>query len=121
MPREAWARKAHEDLAVARLALDNGLWSPACFHAQQAGEKALKSVYDAVALEVPRTHDLEALLHGLEDKAHADGATVREAALILTTYGVDARYPGFEADNTEASEAIRLAETLVTWADNWMP
>lgn len=61
---EQWLEKAREDLAVARLALGNGLWSPACFHARQTGEKALKSLFEAAGLPVPRSHDLDALIHG---------------------------------------------------------
>lgn len=120
-PNEEWVRKAEEDLAVAHLAVGNALWSPACFHAQQASEKALKAVYEAAALPVPRIHDLDALLQGLEDKASLDVTPVREAALVLTSYGVDARYPGFEADATEASEAVRLAETMMAWSAKQMP
>lgn len=101
---------------MARLAVQNALWSPACFHAQQAGEKAIKAVYESLALPVHRTHDLDALLDGLQDSAGLDVASVREAALVLTSYGVDARYPGFESDATEAGDALRLAEVLMTGA-----
>jgi HEPN domain-containing protein len=36
----------------------------------------------------------------------------------LDTYAVEARYPGYEEDITpeQVDEAIRLAESVVTWA-----
>ncbi|MCL6522608.1 MAG: HEPN domain-containing protein [Firmicutes bacterium] len=110
-----WIAKADEDLRTARLALANGLWSPACFHAQQAGEKWIKALYETFGLPVPRIHDLETLLEGLEDHG-IDASSVMEAAAVLTAYGVDARYPGFDADAGEAAEAVEKAETLAAWA-----
>jgi len=65
-PTEDWIHKAEEDMVMARLAVTNALWSPACFHAQQAAEKALKALFESVALPVPRTHDLVVLLNHLE-------------------------------------------------------
>lgn len=40
---EAWARRAREDLAVARHASQVGWHATACFHAQQSAEKWLKA------------------------------------------------------------------------------
>ncbi len=39
-----WLDKAREHLQLAKLALDNGIYSLSCFHSQQAAEQALKSV-----------------------------------------------------------------------------
>ena len=39
-----WLRLADEDLAMAQLALDQGIYRQTCFHAQQAAEKALKAL-----------------------------------------------------------------------------
>ena len=100
-------------MAVARLAVANALWSPACFHAQQAAEKALKALFESVALPVPRTHDLVVLLDHLESARVLDPQPLREAALVLSAYAVDARYPGFEADPDEAREAVRLAAAVL--------
>ncbi len=102
--------KAAEDLAVARLSAANNLWNPTCFHAQQCGEKSLKAVFEANDMLIPRTHDLDELLDELETKMDVDPA--REAATVLSAYGVDARYPGFGADESEAIAAISLAELL---------
>ena len=39
---QQWFRFSTEDLSMAGLALDNGIYNQACFHAQQAVEKMLK-------------------------------------------------------------------------------
>jgi len=44
-----WLREAEEDLESAQLLIDGGQYHHACFHVQQAAEKALK-----VALLPPR-------------------------------------------------------------------
>lgn len=107
---DEWLAKAAEDLAVARLSAANKLWNPCCFHAQQCGEKGLKSLFEAYEMFIPRTHDLEQLLDELEAKV--DVEPVREAAVVLSAYGVDARYPGFDAGESEATVAAAHAECL---------
>ncbi len=65
-PTEArrWLAKANEDLAVADIVLHapHGANWAACFHAQQATEKALKAVLVAYGIDFPRSHALERLL-----------------------------------------------------------
>ena len=39
---EAWLKQAHNDLALAQLANDNGFQAQACYYASQAAKKALK-------------------------------------------------------------------------------
>jgi HEPN domain-containing protein len=39
--RERWLIFARENLVVARIVLDEGIYNQACFHAQQCVEKAL--------------------------------------------------------------------------------
>lgn len=79
----------------------------ACFFSQQAAEKALKAALVLEGIDVPFTHDLDALRNLLPESspvrvAHADLAE-------LTEWGVEARYPG---DWPEPSEAdARRAES----------
>ena len=66
---EAWLRQAENDLALARLARENGSFAQACFFASQAPEKALKGALLELGLEPPHTHvlsDLVVVLAGLE-------------------------------------------------------
>lgn len=63
----------------------------ALFHAQQAVEKALKSVMCVYGVAFRRTHDLEQLASQLADAGHA--TPVGEADLSrLTPYAVEYRY-----------------------------
>lgn len=59
---ERWLEFADEDLAMAELALERGIYRQACFHAQQAAEKALKAFLEARSGTHPKSHSLEQLL-----------------------------------------------------------
>ncbi len=70
MPTEAsdWLQLVHDDLAAARTLLaDPNIPSHiACFHAQQASEKALKALLVASSTPFKKPHDL-VVLAGLQD------------------------------------------------------
>ena len=63
----------------------------ACFHAQQAAEKALKALLVWLGIEFPRTHVLERIA----DLLPADITTTldREALISLSPWAVAGRYP----------------------------
>ena len=63
---EAWLKQAHNDLALARLAKDNGFMAQACYHASQAAEKALKGAILELGIEPPHTHVLNDLVQRLD-------------------------------------------------------
>ena len=113
-----WLRYAISDLEIARITqspqiLLDGL----CFHAQQAAEKALKAVLIAQAIPFPRTHNITILIDLLPQDISLPSEM--EAAALLTDYAVLTRYPGNLEPITEEeySEAVRLAETVVHWAE----
>lgn len=114
---EDWLRRAHSDLALARLPRPPGvLLEDLCYHSQQAAEKALKAVLIARSRTVPRTHSIPRLLELMPAQV-AVPETVQEAA-ILTDYAVSARYPGLlePIEEDELERAISLAESVVAWA-----
>ena len=78
----AWLAVAEEDLAVAALILREGRSAGmASFHAQQAGEKALKAYLAWLGHSpIPRTHDLAALA---ELAVAAGGQLLPEKPLTL--------------------------------------
>lgn len=106
------ARKARQDMATCELLLPQaGLESIACFHAQQAAEKALKALLAANAVPYPRTHDMETLLNLALPHAPALGV-LREQALLLTLYSTDLRYgelPVPEPTSDDAEAAVQVA------------
>ena len=55
-----WLAKAESDLSAADSVLQgDGPYDTACFHAQQAIEKSLKSLLALHSQPIPRTHDLD--------------------------------------------------------------
>ena len=62
---EAWLKQAHNDLALAELAKDNGFMAQACYHASQAAEKALKGALLELGIEPPHPHVLNELVQRL--------------------------------------------------------
>lgn len=111
-----WLRFARSDLALARTGPQEGvLLETFCFHAQQAAEKALKSLLLHFGQSIPRTHNIGILLDLLEPFATIPSAC-QEVAL-LTDYAVTTRYPGnFEpVSEEEYLRNLQLAENLVDW------
>ena len=113
---EAWLHFAEEDLAAAKL-LVRAAKPPgrvACFHAQQAVEKALKAMLIAEQREFPFTHDLDVLgaLQGEPLRSRLDAFDLAP----LRMFAVQSRYPADAPEVTvEAAEAmIDLAEMTLT-------
>lgn len=102
-------RKAEHDLGSARLLLTGeNLFDSVCFHCQQLAEKSIKALLTNKSVRFKKVHDLDVLLSLLDD---SDFDSVRNYALILNSYAVDARYPGdyVEPEREEAEEALRMA------------
>lgn len=113
-----WLRYAHSDLELARVRRPaKVLFEGLCFHAQQAVEKALKAVLVAKDVPPPKTHNIRTLLDLLPRDIIVPQRV--EDAASLTDYAVMSRYPGdFESiDEKEYKETVRLAETVVLWAE----
>jgi len=115
-----WLRHARSDLALARLAAarEDVLPEQACFHAQQAAEKALKAVLRHAGIQFPLVHDIETLATLWRTAGHPLPVELTEAA-ALTPYAVAYRYPGQpdEVTASDAVEALDLATQAVTWAE----
>jgi HEPN domain-containing protein len=115
---EDWLRHAQSDLALARIGISSNILAETlCFHAQQAAEKALKSVLIYKNIEFPKTHNIKILIELLPD----DISTAKEIleSSILTDYSVTSRYPGNFEEITidEYTKAVQLAAHVVDWAD----
>jgi HEPN domain-containing protein len=112
-----WLARADEDLSVARHLLAETLpyYGAIGFHAQQAAEKFLKAYLVAHQVDFPKTHDLGRLLDLV---ASVDGAlaTALSAAVQLTDYGVDVRYPG-DLPKLDADDAARAVDCALEVRD----
>jgi HEPN domain-containing protein len=116
---EEWLARAKGDLALARAPLPEGaFYEDLCFHAQQAAEKALKSVYLRQGWSFRYVHDLEELTTGLRQNGLAVPREVEEG-IVLTSYAFEARYPGVGESVTEEEyrQALGMAEEVVRWAE----
>ncbi len=114
-----WLRAAGEDLQVVRMALreDPPLVGPACFHSQQAAEKALKAALVLEGIEFPYVHDLRRLRNLVPDSWPEGPSHV--ALQRLTEWGAESRYPGdwpelTTRDAAGAEAAARAAYDSIT-------
>lgn len=111
-----WLKKAEHDLITARqtLLLPDGPTDTACFHAQQAVEKALKALLTFHRVSFPKIHELVRLL----DMAIAylpELGNFRTHFAEISNYSVEVRYPDdwFEPSRDEAFQALSTAEEAV--------
>ncbi|HEY3397077.1 MAG TPA: HEPN domain-containing protein [Armatimonadota bacterium] len=108
-----WLEFAEVDLAAARKLVEADLLAPACFHAQQAAEKALKAYLVALGeSRLPHTHNLTQLARAA---AALGGEMIAgEGVRKLTDYAVEIRYPDAPApDENEAGQALAWAAEIV--------
>ncbi len=109
-----WVRCAEEDFDVATALMRRRNRTAANsigFHAQQCVEKYFKARLDETGLNVPRTHDLMALLQlllGVEPLWVSFAPSLRR----LNDYAVKFRYPGQLATRVEAREALRACRAV---------
>ena len=121
---ERWRRQAENDLAFARIAVREGFHAQACFIAQQAAEKAAKSIAYGLGERTVIGHSLVVLISRYSDRAPGLG-DLREPAGVLDQYYVATRYPNglaggvpFEAfGESQATAAVDAAERFVRLAE----
>lgn len=104
-----WVERAERDLDDAETLLQSESYASAGFFAQQAAEKALKSVLIERQASFPRIHDLKVLAR----EAKAPEELVARMRPLTTAY-MAFRYPDVE-ENVTPSEA----RGLVLWRRRW--
>ena len=123
---ERWLAQARWDLKAARDSTAAGNFEWACFQAQQAAEKALKSFLYRAGAEPSARHSVRRLVAECE-KISADFARLRHAA-ELDGYYIPTRYPNGLPDLTpeknygaiDSRQAIELAEGFVEAVRSWL-
>ena len=111
-------RKAESDLLAMNASLKVGALDAACFHAQQAAEKYLKSFLASKDVAFAHTHNLSKLLDAC---AAIDPSLLglSETAATLTPYAVELRYdfefwPSKEAAQGARTAAIAVRDAITT-------
>ncbi len=115
-----WLAAAREELAWARHAAAGGFHAPACFHAQQGAEKAVKAVHYLRGARVVIGHNVRALIESLKPRVSTLDALVdagRELDLfyIPTRYpnGLDSGTPGEAFSTSQSDRAIEHIMAIV--------
>jgi len=99
-----WFKTAEDDLDSSRVLHQNGKYAHACFHAQQAGEKALKAIWYLVDAD-PWGHSISKLIHDLQQvdvRLHGRLASIKRSAILLDRFYIPTRYPNGLPDITPA-------------------
>lgn len=120
-----WLQFAKEDLRIVPILIRENAFNMACFHAQQAAEKALKAVLVHYVGGIPKVHQLSELLQ-LAIPAMANLKKFETTVLQLDQYYIPTRYPdalpGMGASGmpreTDAAKALELTTELVSAIQN---
>jgi HEPN domain-containing protein len=127
MRTKDWFRQSEKDLQHAKRSVDSGDFEWACFAAQQAAEKAVKSLYqsihvDAIGHSVSRMlQDLPISLKPPED--------ISQRAKELDKHYIPARYPNFHPEGApmdyytalEARRAVEGADKIFEFIRSKIP
>jgi HEPN domain-containing protein/predicted nucleotidyltransferase len=110
-----WLGYAAADLTAAELTLEHiadSAWI-AGFHAQQAAEKSIKSIYIYLQIQYPFTHNLDLLRDALPDGWEVKTAHPDLRALSL--WAVEQRYPGSQSEHghEDAMRHVAQARSLI--------
>ncbi len=97
-----WLETAKDDLDSALILKDKGKFAHSCFHAQQAGEKALKALWFSVDAD-PWGHSIRKLIENLKtvdkDLFRSLEPLIR-AGTVLDRFYIPTRYPNGLPDMT---------------------
>lgn len=110
-------RKAEEDADVLeKLAIDIDVADAIVgFHAQQAVEKALKSVLAGLGDDFPWTHDLRFLIERLNDIGNPLPPSLHDVR-VLSPWAVEFRYGETINDPLDREQAVALVKEAIIWA-----
>lgn len=120
---QRWLKTALDDWDTAVILKKNGKFAHSCFHTQQAGEKALKSVWYLVDAD-PWGHSIKKLIDDLENidlKIHSLLLGFTREAVVLDRFYMPTRYPNGLPDITpdeayneeDANTCIKYARKII--------
>ena len=115
-----WLKQARNDIEWAAHSLAGGFFAQTCFSAQQAAEKALKSLCFFKGFDIIRTHSLFQIVTALQPDT-----VIENYAKELDLYYIAGRYPDafpagapFEMLTREqAQRALATARDIIAWVE----
>ena len=118
-----WINQAKRDLKTARILEKNDVYELACFHCQQAGEKALKGYLYSRGIRSIVTHSIRELIREAAKKNKEFNKLERAASELDREY-IPSRYPdsfpsGIPAEyysKEDVEKCIRYAESILKTA-----
>ena len=124
-------RTGEDNLDAAKVLRENGKFPQACFHAQQAGEKALKAVWYFADAD-PWGHSVRKLIEGLEDvdlKLYQELKGLINEGTVLDRFYIPTRYPNGLPELTpaeaylegDAASCIQQATEIVAAVRDLLP
>ncbi|MEM3995480.1 MAG: HEPN domain-containing protein [Pyrobaculum sp.] len=119
-----WLVEAVRECAVAKYLVAGGVYNLAAFHAHQAAEKALKSLYYVfLRREPPKRHNLLELYRELRAGGVELSPSLVDGLAVLTKYYATSRYPDAAGGppselftRREAEYAVEVASEVVRLA-----
>lgn len=115
-----WLDLANRDLHISVVSIKEEIYNIACFHAQQAVEKTIKAYIINKSELIPKTHDLNNLVHKDEElsKILADFDEELDFldALYITTRYPDVIVGSLEEglpDKSDAEYAVNSAKEII--------
>lgn len=116
-----WIQFARENLQVARLCLEDGLFNPCIQNAQQAVEKGLKAICLSRGLPLKRIHSIGALrndlnANGIQIEMTHDECDLLDAVYLPSKYPLSSVVPRFAADKQLGSRCIEIATRVLEQA-----
>jgi len=111
-----WIKKAEKDVGTARREFavkKDANWDAVCFHVQQAVEKYLKGMLQEYEISFSKTHDLSVLLNLLLPD-FPELSVLEDDLEWLSAFAVEFRYPGEEALEEDAKQALKLLDRALS-------
>ncbi|MEM3442615.1 MAG: HEPN domain-containing protein [Candidatus Bathyarchaeia archaeon] len=119
-----WLRQAKKDLEHAKKSIGGEDYEWSCFSAQQAAEKSVKALFQALRADAIG-HSVSMLLKKIPKK-YAPSEELINQAKILDRHFIPSRYPNFHPEGApmdyytkeDAEEAVEIAEKIVRFCED---
>ncbi|MEM3731645.1 MAG: HEPN domain-containing protein [Candidatus Bathyarchaeia archaeon] len=119
-----WLRQAKKDLEHAKKSIGGEDYEWSCFSAQQAAEKSVKALFQALRADAIG-HSVSMLLKKIPKK-YAPSEELINQAKILDRHYIPSRYPNFHPEGApmdyytkeDAEEAVEIAEKIVRFCED---